>query len=527
MLRSPTYAPTPGQTRNSRRDDAAEAARGPDLHASSAGVCASHLQALMAGGGNLAMVQLSGGGRGASVRDAASAGVRGGGGALPHGAAIQASFGRHDVSGIGAHVGGDAAAACRTIGAEAYATGDQVAFRGAPDLHTAAHEAAHVVQQRGGVQLLGGVGRAGDRYEQHADAVADRVVQGLSAEGLLDRFAGGGGGAAAVQRFERPEEEGGDVAPHEPAAQERGEAGADPRSRCHAMFTAPPHSAEGRTQEEEMYECLDGLEAEDDRRDRRGPAGAPVVGAARESMATPDNGGGAQVDVSVPRGPMGLTLRMGSNGVEARANLKEKVPIPPVVLAPGLFFEPTVSVEASASGSVNPNGVFTATLGGRVDVVLALAGGVPRVGKVYGGVRGRLDFPQLRVTYDARNREWGFGPFEMQFKAALVVGVELSLSQIFGPLPAEWGSAGGLKAEWTPGGEYELLAVGYGRPGGAWRARPGNDVDLILERLDALKSWLLDGINGHSAISGEASRSRADRNGTRYDPRPQGRGPAY
>jgi hypothetical protein len=87
------------------------------------------------------------------------------------------------------------------MGAQGYATGSHVAFRGSPDLHTAAHEAAHTVQQRGGVQLAGGVGRAGDRYEQHADAVADAVVAGRSAEGLLDQMAGGGGGAAAVQHL--------------------------------------------------------------------------------------------------------------------------------------------------------------------------------------------------------------------------------------------------------------------------------------------------------------------------------------
>jgi hypothetical protein len=51
------------------------------------------------------------------------------------------------------------------MGAEAFATGDQVAFGAAPDLHTAAHEAAHVVQQRQGVQLKGGVGEVGDAYE--------------------------------------------------------------------------------------------------------------------------------------------------------------------------------------------------------------------------------------------------------------------------------------------------------------------------------------------------------------------------
>lgn len=36
-----------------------------------------------------------------------------------------------------------------------------------------------------GVQLKGGVGEVGDSYEQQADAVADKVVQGQSAESIL------------------------------------------------------------------------------------------------------------------------------------------------------------------------------------------------------------------------------------------------------------------------------------------------------------------------------------------------------
>jgi hypothetical protein len=138
---------------------------------------------------------------GLHVQDAAERGVSGAGGsALPHGDAIQRSFGRHDISGVTAHVGGAATAACDDIGAQAYATGTRTAFAAAPDLHTAAHEAAHTVQQRAGVQLKGGVGESGDEHEQHADAVADAVVSGRSAEGLLDRYAGGGSGAqSAVQ----------------------------------------------------------------------------------------------------------------------------------------------------------------------------------------------------------------------------------------------------------------------------------------------------------------------------------------
>ncbi|HEX7840810.1 MAG TPA: DUF4157 domain-containing protein, partial [Kofleriaceae bacterium] len=135
---------------------------------------------------------------------------------MPHLGSIQRLFGRHDVSGIAAHTDDNAVAGAHAMGASAFATGNHVAFAGAPSLHTAAHEAAHVVQQRGGVQLKGGVGEAGDPYERHADAVADLVVQGRSAEALLDQHAGrdgahaqgmvqrqpGGGGAPAADPFE-------------------------------------------------------------------------------------------------------------------------------------------------------------------------------------------------------------------------------------------------------------------------------------------------------------------------------------
>ncbi len=129
----------------------------------------------------------------------AAEGTSGSGGAMPHLSAIQRSFGSHDVSGIRAHTDARAADSAAAIGASAYATGNDVAFGSAPDLHTAAHEAAHIVQQKQGVSLSGGVGRSGDSYEQHADTVADRVVQGKSAEDLLSGGAGGGGGTA-VQR---------------------------------------------------------------------------------------------------------------------------------------------------------------------------------------------------------------------------------------------------------------------------------------------------------------------------------------
>jgi hypothetical protein len=137
------------------------------------------------------------------VQSVAAEGVSSPASALPYAEQIQRSFGRHDISSIDAHVGGAAAESSHAIGATAFAIGNHVAFAGVPDLHTAAHEAAHVIQQRSGVQLKGGVGEVGDTYEQHADAVADKVVSGESAEALLDQFSSSGssgGSHGGVQR---------------------------------------------------------------------------------------------------------------------------------------------------------------------------------------------------------------------------------------------------------------------------------------------------------------------------------------
>jgi len=138
------------------------------------------------------------------VSGLADAGTADAGGALPYQSQIQQSFGHHDVSSVKAHTGPDARAATSGMGADAFARGDDVAFSRQPDLHTAAHEAAHVVQQRQGVQLYGGVGTPGDRYEQQADAAADAVVSGRSAEPILDAGSGATSATHAAAPGSRP-----------------------------------------------------------------------------------------------------------------------------------------------------------------------------------------------------------------------------------------------------------------------------------------------------------------------------------
>ncbi len=124
------------------------------------------------------------------IHKAAHQGIRTSSTSLPYTKDIQKSFGRHDISGIRYHNNSVASQSSRAMRARAYSTAGHVVSDGPISRHTAAHEAAHYIQQRGGVRLKGSVGKVGDVYERNADAVGDAVVQGKSAESLLDPYAG-------------------------------------------------------------------------------------------------------------------------------------------------------------------------------------------------------------------------------------------------------------------------------------------------------------------------------------------------
>ena len=121
---------------------------------------------------------------------------------LPHLDRIQSAFGKqHDLSSVTAHVGGPAARANEQLDARAYALGDRVAFASSPDLRLAAHEAAHVVQQRQGVTAAHG---RDSSYERRADEVADAVGAGHSAETLLGPARNGAPTTSVVQFDTKP-----------------------------------------------------------------------------------------------------------------------------------------------------------------------------------------------------------------------------------------------------------------------------------------------------------------------------------
>lgn len=116
---------------------------------------------------------------------AASVALSGASSPLPHLDSLQPAFGGHDLSGIKAHTGKEAARGATALSARAFAQGEQVAFSGPPTRHEAAHEAAHVVQQRAG-SLAG----SESARESHANQVADAAAAGHSAVPLLAQYAG-------------------------------------------------------------------------------------------------------------------------------------------------------------------------------------------------------------------------------------------------------------------------------------------------------------------------------------------------
>ena len=104
---------------------------------------------------------------------------------LPYFERIQARFGKHDVGQVHAEVGGAAAETASEMDAMAFTSGERIGFKNSPDLRLAAHEAAHVIQQRNGAWPQGVMGRPNDALERHADAVAENVVEKRNADSFL------------------------------------------------------------------------------------------------------------------------------------------------------------------------------------------------------------------------------------------------------------------------------------------------------------------------------------------------------
>jgi len=425
-------------------------------------------------------VQMHGGGGHATpgaVQEAATHGVSGAGGALPHLDQIQQSFGRHDVSGVKAHVGGRAAEATRHIGADAYATDGQVAFGHKPDLFTAAHEAAHVVQQRGGVQLLGGVGQAGDQYEAHADRVAEQVVAGKSAESLLDQMAPGGGAssasAGAVQRKESKAEDTDDEGP---------------------TVIEPTGGIEGGVGTGDI-----GVKAKTSNDGKSVEAGADIDMAALLAKKWP---------------AVGKKLEAFSSKLTFSKNFSVG-PVPMYVkVAPEFKVGGSISVGKERGGKVQIGAAGVATLGVGVvstDFIDLEVG-------AYGSLALKTEVT-IGAMYDSEKDQWTISPFQLDVKAEGKIGMKAQVEGI-GPDISK------TLAEW----DLATISVG-GYANGGWvapHAKPGKDLLRLIaffqEKADEVskvannaKAWAKDGYD--YLVDGETETDRLWRESMAHDER--------
>lgn len=116
------------------------------------------------------------------------------GGPLPGLSSMQPLFGHHDLSSV-KYVGGkQGAAVADKMGAKALATGGLV-VSGEDSPGVVAHEAAHVVMQRGGMT-------GGPEAEHRADQVAAGVERGQNVQGMLDQVAAPGAANAPMRTID-------------------------------------------------------------------------------------------------------------------------------------------------------------------------------------------------------------------------------------------------------------------------------------------------------------------------------------
>lgn len=397
-----------------------------------------------------------------TIHAAAARGIEGGGGALPHAEAIQRSFGGHDVSGVQAHLGGAATEANQAMGANAFASGNHVAFKAAPDLRTAAHEAAHVIQQQRGVSLSGGVGRVGDAYEQHADRVADLVVAGKSAEAELGAVSGKGAGEGAgpIQQLAVQMDGGGDglqcVAPD--ANQSTSDGG---------QSTAP------------RYDDAGGVCTGSDPAAAQGAAAAKPAAAPSDKVEAQKTVGGKS-----PAGnSYGFTFKAGTDGMAGelfgKVSKSFQIPIPEL---PGLFAEISLSASAKATGAKKADGSIEAGGVLQGEAKFTLNYGIPKVASVYAGGKATVKLDGFKYKQPAS----GDGKWELPvaaLKVALVLGAKLDIE--LGPKEG-WKFISQNVIEWNPGGEFELLKVGY--INGEWGVQKGADIDRLVAAIKSLGS---------------------------------------
>lgn len=112
--------------------------------------------------------------------DVAKKGIRGSGDSIPYKAEMEEKF-QTDLSEVKAHKGKEATQASKSLNAEAYTYGTDIAFKSStPSKETVAHEVTHVLQQTGVVEK-----KSSDFSEEKEEAEARKVESMISTGGKI------------------------------------------------------------------------------------------------------------------------------------------------------------------------------------------------------------------------------------------------------------------------------------------------------------------------------------------------------
>lgn len=365
-----------------------------------------------------------------SPSEIAAGGFSGGGGEIPHRAQMEQSFGR-DFSNVQAYSGGPARKANEDLGANAYAMGNQVAFKTAsPSPALVAHELTHVVQQTegpaGSGATHGGIDTSG---EAQAEAVEAAVASGKPATSVL----GGGGGG-----------EGGPALSEAPGA-------------------APPKKKGGEATTDGSEE-KEKAEVEKKAQEESGQSGGEKkkVGPAKKKAPALDFG-------------MGTTFSMEGLEKSYEWTFWDKSFSWPI--GPGINVIVKPSVKAAVKGKINyageDKGDASAALELQGSVGVGISGGVPNVAEVYAvlepGVSGSGEFTKKKN-----------GDSKVKLGAAIKVAGKIGVSL-----------GGGIVDYAFQLFEAELLRIGdiewtNGKKTGSGVMKPGKDIKPIIDAITAI-----------------------------------------
>ncbi len=186
------------------------------------------------------------------------------------------------------------------------------------------------------------------------------------------------------------------------------------------------------------------------------------------------------------RNSFGLGLKMNGDGVSAQLDGKCSQSWQVPTSLPGLFAEMTLSATETGKVSKNSAGDLVGSFSLTGEAAFTMNYGIPKLMSAYAGGKMMVKLDALKVRIDSEG-EMHFDMPQVALKVALVVGAKIDVSFGGDYLQKGWVFTHSNKFEWNPGGEFELLKLGY--VNGGWTVQKGADVERLEQGLEDLRAW--------------------------------------